>query len=566
MKKHHISNSLKSFLVVCAVASVSEVAFPQDISVRNNLFWDAAGAPNIGVEYPLAKHMSVGANAALKPWPRFFFWDNDYVENTTHWKHLALVPEFRYYFDQVYDGFFTGADFVYTHYNVGNVKFPLGLYPEVADHRLQGDFFGAGLFAGYSWWIGKHWRIEAEAGVGAGLAAYDKFECDHCGTRLGEERKLVMVPKLGLNIAYNVLPHHEWLELVSQIDTVELIRPLLMVAQVKEIAPEKTSAREIAEKEHWVTPIGNYRTVDEIINAPMDSVRYVHFPLDSITLFQNFSNNAEVLEEILDVSRKIVADSRDSLALIQLVGLASVEGEWKHNKWLGEGRANALKQYVVRELGLKDSQVEAAGRGEAWLWFRRQVEALIPDGGKGLTGKQAQWLLDMMDNEPDPEKREKKMKADRDLYKALKEDILKDQRNSGYVHIYYYSKPDTVAEGLNRINALIRARKYSDALEAYESRAEYLDRARKDAEAANAYGIAKFGAAVEVERIDTLMAQDALEILRKADEMGSDCARSNIEGANEFLLKYKEYTERKRSQGAMNEEIEKDNKARKKKK
>lgn len=563
-----VSTIFRSTILAAAIALSCGVAAAQDLTIRNNLIWDAAGAPNIGLEYPLAKHMSLGANVGFKPWPRFLFWDTEYVQNTKHWKHLVIAPEFRYYFDQVYDGLFAGADFIYTHYNVGNVRFPFGLYPDVVDHRVQGDFFGAGIFVGYSWWLGDHWRIEAEAGVGAGLAAYDKFECAHCGTRLGEESKLALIPKLGLNIAYNVLPRHEWVELVSGIDTVQIIRPLLMVAQVKEIAPERTSARDIAGKDHWVTPIENYRTIDEIINAPAgsDSIRYVHFPLDSITLFKDFADNSPVLDEILDVSRRIIADDRDSLALIQIVGLASVEGNWKHNKWLGEGRAAALKQYIVDELGIDDSQVEAQGRGEAWPWFRNQISALVPDGGSGITGDDASWLLDLIDNEPDPETREKKMKANRKLYRALKEDILKDQRNSGYVHIYFKTKPDLVAQELTAINALIQDHRYSDAVKAYESNAEYLDRVKKDAEAANAYGIALFGAAVELEQIDTLQAGEALEILREADEMGSDCARGNIDAAQEFLRKYNEYMEQKRSQEALKQEMENDAKAAKKNK
>lgn len=561
-----VSTIFRSTILAAAIALSCGVAAAQDLSIRNNLIWDAAGAPNIGLEYPLSKHMSLGANFGFKPWPRFLFWDTEYVENTKHWKHLVIAPEFRYYFDQVYDGLFAGADFIYTHYNVGNVRFPFGLYPDVVDHRVQGDFFGAGIFVGYSWWLGDHWRIEAEAGVGAGLAAYDKFECNHCGTRLGEESKLALIPKLGLNIAYNVLPRHEWVELVSQIDTVQIIRPLLMVAQVKDIEDERTSASDIAGGNHWVTPIDNYRSIDEIMAAPMDSVRYVTFPLDSITLYKDFAGNQAVLDEILDVSRKIIADERDSLALIQIVGLASVEGDWKHNKWLGEGRADALKQYVVKELGLKDSQVEAAGRGEAWHWFRGQISALIPDGGSGISGDEASWLIDLIDNEPDPEAREKKMKANRSLYKALKEDILKDQRNSGYVHIYYGTKPDPVAGELNRINGLIREHKYSDAVKAYESNSAYLDRAKKDAEAANAYGIALFGAAVELEQIDTLKAGQAIEILQDAREMGSDCAPGNLEATDEFLRKYNEYMEQKRSQEAMRQEMEKDSKAAKKSK
>ena len=537
----------------------------QDLSIRNNLIYDASGSLNIGVEYPLGRRISVGANLGLKTWPRFLFWDTEYVNNTTHWKHILAAPEFRYYLDQVYDGWFAGVDLIYTHYNVGNVKFPFGLYPDVAEHRVQGDFFGGGLFMGYSWWIGSHWRIEAEAGLGVGLAAYEKFECAHCGTRLGEESKLALVPKLGLNIAYNLRERHEWVEPVSQIDTVQLIRPLLLVTQVKEIAQAPTSAGKEAGSRHWITPLENYRTLDEIINAPMDSIRYVHFPLDEITLYPDFSDNAATLDEILDVSRKIIADSRDSLALIQIAGLASVEGDWKHNKWLGEGRAKALKNYVMQELDLQDSQVEAEGKGEAWPWFRGQIQALVPDGGKGLTGDQAAKLLDLIDNEPDPEKREKMMKADKDLYKALKENILHDQRNSGYVHIYFVTKPDEVAAGMNELNALIKAHRWDEVVNAYESHPEYMERTKTDAEARNAYGIALLGQAVELERIDTLQAEKARQILREAEEMGSDCARGNLEGSDEFIRKYKEYVEQKRSQDAMKEEMEIEAKTRKKK-
>ena len=564
MRESRLKIFASVFLLTACLTLPEIPSLSQDLSIRNNLVWDAAGALNVGVEYPVSRRISVGANVGFKSWPRFLFWDTEYVQNTKHWKHLLVAPEFRYYLDQVYDGWFGGVDLIYTHYNVGNVKFPFGLYPDVVDHRVQGDFFGGGLFVGYSWWIGSHWRIEAEAGLGVGLAAYDKFECAHCGTRLGEESKLALVPKLGVNIAYNLREHHEWVEPVSQIDTVQLIRPLLLVTQVKEIEPELTSAREQSRSRHWVTPLENYRSIDEIINAPMDSIRFVHFPLDSITLFRDFADNASALDEILDVSRKIIADDRDSLALIQIVGLASVEGDWQHNRWLGEGRAKALKNYVEQELDLQPGQIEAVGKGEAWPWFRRQISALVPDGGKGLTGEQASKLLDMIDSEPDPEKREQKMKADKNLYKALKDNILHDQRNSGYVHIYFTTKPDKVAGRLNELNALIKAHRWDEVVSEYESHPEYMDRARKDAEARNAYGIALLGQAVELEKIDTLQAQKARAILREAEEMGSDCARGNLEGSDEFLRKYKEYVEQKQSQDAMKEAIAEDRKNKKK--
>lgn len=187
----------------------SEKAFEPDtssrrgISLRTNLLWDGAAEPNIGFEAALGEHFSLGLNAGIKTWPRWLFWDNDNVLNTTHWRNFAIVPEFRWYPREVYDAWFLGVDLVYTHFNVGNITLPLNLYPEIRNNRLQGDFYGGGLFGGYSWWLGKHWRLELEAGVAIGLARYEQYECFHCGSKLDDVRRLAFVPKLGLNIAWN---------------------------------------------------------------------------------------------------------------------------------------------------------------------------------------------------------------------------------------------------------------------------------------------------------------------------------------------------------------------------
>lgn len=33
------------------------------VSLRTNLLWDAAAEPNLGVEFPVGKHVSLGVNA-----------------------------------------------------------------------------------------------------------------------------------------------------------------------------------------------------------------------------------------------------------------------------------------------------------------------------------------------------------------------------------------------------------------------------------------------------------------------------------------------------------------------
>ena len=76
------------------------------------------------------------------------------------------------------------------------------MYPDAKDYRLQGDFYGGGLSVGYSWWMGAHWRIEAEAGIAVGYAWFKEYECATCGQQLGNGDRIFLLPQLGINIVY----------------------------------------------------------------------------------------------------------------------------------------------------------------------------------------------------------------------------------------------------------------------------------------------------------------------------------------------------------------------------
>ena len=175
----------------------------QDVSIRNNLVHDAIGTVNAAVEVQVGSHLSVGVNGGFKSWPRFLAWESNSAENTSHWRYFVVSPETRYYFSDVFRGFFAGANLLYTHFNVGDVKLPIGLYPDIRDYRLQGDFYGGGLSLGYAWRLGPHWRVEAEAGIEVGYVKADKFECAHCGAQVGTKEGVTLLPKLGINLAYN---------------------------------------------------------------------------------------------------------------------------------------------------------------------------------------------------------------------------------------------------------------------------------------------------------------------------------------------------------------------------
>lgn len=511
----------------------------QNVSVRTNLAWDAVAEPNLGLEIQAGDHWSVGADAGLKAWPRWLAWDWD-SNNTVHWRNFAVVPEVRYYFDQVFRGFFAGADAVYTHYNVGNVQFPFGLYPEAKDYRLQGSFWGGGLFMGYAWWMGSHWRMELEAGAAGGLAAYDRYDCAHCGTKLAEERKVAVVPKLAVNVAWNPVSREKQMAsqprqlVVSGRDTITVLTPpVAFVVQLKEVKAPMTVADSLAKENPWIIPIEKYRplTYLDLRRPAADSLLFVNYELNSHVLRRDYLNNAQILDRMQSAVETIRDASTTDELLVSVVGLASIEGPKLRNDTLSVRRARAVADYIGRRTGLIRRQFDIIGKGEAWDWFKDQLKA-HPEGNEKL--------MEIVFNEPDPDTREKKIKEDPALYQRVKEEFLADQRNSGYIRVYYSNQPDAVSLKWNGpVTELLKAKQYAQAVRMIEADAALLSRVKTDAEAANAYGIALYFTALDAR--DEAREAKALELLEEAARMGSSAARHNLEGTKVYGPARKEY-------------------------
>lgn len=511
----------------------------QGMSLRTNLLWDAAAEPNIGLEFPVGKHVSLGLNAGIKTWPRWLFWDNDNVQNTRHWRNYAVVPEVRYYFDQVYDGFFVGGDAIYTHFNVGNVTFPFHMYPEVENHRVQGSFWGGGIFAGYSWWLGQYIRIEAEAGVAAGLAAYDKFDCAHCGTKVGEVRKPAVVPKLGVNIAWNPVAKDKRPKpgvVVSGRDTLTVLSaPVAFVVHLKDVKAPDTAGDKLGKQNAWVVPIGNYRPLDHIMREGRDSILTVRYPLDSDALDLSFGKNGDVVDQIAAAVTALREDARTDEVLISVVGLASIEGPQERNDSLSIRRARAVVDALKARTGLNNRHFEVIGKGEAWDWFRAQ----LADAPMGFSASEIETLQGIAAL-PDVEERERKLKADKALYQKVADKLLEDQRNAGYIRVYYGAAPDPATETFNHeVMDLLKAKRYQEVVAKVESDPKLMACTLSDAEAMNAYGVALYFTALD--KKDTDQEIRALELMRRAAQLGSAAAAENLKGTETYGPARKEF-------------------------
>lgn len=226
--------------------------------------------------------------------------------------------------------------------------------------------------------------------------------------------------------------------------------------------------------------ISKYRPYDSsrILRKEKDML-YVHFPLDKTTLLRDFRDNAPILDRIVDITRQIMADSTSHVVKIQIIGLASVEGPQSRNLQLGKGRAEALKRYVQGHVATPDDLYECVNGGEAWTELRDQIN--------DSDSHYRQQMLDIIDSEPNLDRREAKLKAlDRGkAYAYLRDNVLSDQRNSGYVRIYYDYVPDAAAATINKASALLRQEKYDEAL-------ALLRTVQNDQRAQNALGVALY--------------------------------------------------------------------------
>ena len=169
----------------------------QQVTISNNLLYDVWLTPNLRVGVRASEHWSLGLTAGYRPWPT-----SD--ETSRKWRHLLLSPELRYWTDSVSVRHFFGANIIYSHFNVAGIRFPLGMYKSVRDERRQGDLVAIGAFYGYSWPLGRNWNLEALIGAAVGYAKYDRFACGQCGSKMGDESKVFLMPQAALNIVYNI--------------------------------------------------------------------------------------------------------------------------------------------------------------------------------------------------------------------------------------------------------------------------------------------------------------------------------------------------------------------------
>lgn len=171
------------------------------VALKNNLLYDATTTPNLGLEVGLGRKSTAQLFYGLNPWK----FDDKRL------KHWVLMPEYRWWLCNRFNGHFFGIHALGGQFNGANVDLPFpgkffggdDLRTGLRDNNYVGAFLGGGLTYGYQWILGRHWNLEAEIGVGVGHVWYDKYRCGECGAKIGDGgTNYAGVTKLGISLLY----------------------------------------------------------------------------------------------------------------------------------------------------------------------------------------------------------------------------------------------------------------------------------------------------------------------------------------------------------------------------
>ena len=180
------------FLSCCSAGP----AAAQRFGVKTNaLHWATAGTLNAGLDAGVGKRTSLELTGDYNPWTL----DRDENQKLKFW---SVMPEFRYWLCERFNGHFFGLHSGYGEYNISGVRIPFQ-NKSTQEHRYEGWATGIGISYGYTWILGKRWNLEANIGAGYIYTKYDKYECKTCGRFKGNQKKHYFGPtKAGISLIY----------------------------------------------------------------------------------------------------------------------------------------------------------------------------------------------------------------------------------------------------------------------------------------------------------------------------------------------------------------------------
>lgn len=169
---------------------------------------------------------------------------------------------------------------------------------------------------------------------------------------------------------------------------------------------------------------------------------YLDFPVNRTELYPDYRRNPQELDKIrasIDSVRNERNAGITTITSITIHGYASPEGSYANNTRLAEGRAQTLRDYVVRRYALADVPFTVRSTPEDWAGLRRAVET-------GSYPQREEALAIIGDTLLHPDRRNDRL-ARLEVYRTLLNDVYPALRHSDYT-IHYTVRDFTTEEAV----------------------------------------------------------------------------------------------------------------------
>lgn len=167
--------------VAAALLGIPASAAAQRFNISTNLLEYAnLGTLNIDASVGVARNWSVGAGVRYNP----FSYSSE-KRGTFYSRQQSYSVGARYWLWHINSGWWFGSKFRYQEYSSGGW---------LRDGAEEGDRYGVGLYAGYSYMLFPHFNMEFGLGMWGGGAAYRRFSCPVCGVTEAEGSRMFLLP------------------------------------------------------------------------------------------------------------------------------------------------------------------------------------------------------------------------------------------------------------------------------------------------------------------------------------------------------------------------------------
>ena len=171
----------RRLLLLALLVLLSIPARSQHYAVTTNVAdYARFGTLNAGASAALSRRLSVYAGLKYNP---FLFREG--TEEPLSARQRLCQAGVRFWPWNVYSGWWFSGGVQYQEYNVGGI---------VSPETREGDRYGAGLAAGYSYMLHPHLNLDFGIGVWGGLDQFTVYSCPVCGLTTETGEKTFILP------------------------------------------------------------------------------------------------------------------------------------------------------------------------------------------------------------------------------------------------------------------------------------------------------------------------------------------------------------------------------------